>query len=266
MRIFPRVFFSACCLSISLSALADNRAREVMAAVNARDDGQQLSRTMTLELTDRRGITRVEKTIGYRRYFGDDKKTVIFYTEPGNVRGTGFLTWDYADATVDDDQWLFLPALRKVRRVSASDRGDYFLGTDLSYEEVKKENKIELADYHYRWLGEVEHEGRRLTEVEATPVNDTILREIGYSKVVYGIDTAIAMPRRIDTWDIAGNPLKTIRNQQIEQIDGIWTATEVLVVNHKTGHRTRLQFSDIDYQTAIADRVFTRQTLERGLR
>lgn len=241
-------------------------ARAIMESVNRRDDGEQVTRDAVLELTDRRGVTRVEKTTGYRRYFDEEKRTVIFYTEPTSVRGTGFLTWDYADPDVEDDQWLYLPALGKVRRISASDRGDYFLGTDLSYEEVKKENKIEIDDYRYRIVGESTVDGAEVIEVEAVPVNDRISRELGYSRVVFAIDPEILMSRRSEYWDTNGNHLKTIHNRSIEQINGIWTTTEVAVVNRKTGHSTRLRFENIDYETAIPERVFTRQALERGLR
>ncbi|MEE9254559.1 MAG: MMPL family transporter, partial [Pseudomonadales bacterium] len=117
---------------------------EIMQSVVARDEGEYVTRKLRMEMTDRRGVTRVRETHGYRRYFGAEKRTVVFYLSPTNVKGTGFLTYDYPDAERDDDQWLYLPALRKVRRISASDRGDYFLGTDFTYEDVKKEGKVAL--------------------------------------------------------------------------------------------------------------------------
>jgi hypothetical protein len=98
--------------------------------INARDEGESVSRDLKMEMTDKRGKTRIRETSGYRKYYGSDKKTIIIYRSPKNVKGTGFLTFDYADTQHDDDQWLYLPAMRKVRRISASDRGDYFLGTD----------------------------------------------------------------------------------------------------------------------------------------
>lgn len=241
-------------------------ARDIIEAVNAREDGDYVSRDATFELTDRRGITRVEKTTGYRKYFGDEKRTVIFYTEPSNVRGTGFLTWDYPEAETEDDQWLYLPALGKVRRISASDRGDYFLGTDLTYEEIKKENKIEIDDYHFQVVGEGTVDGVAVTEVEAVPVNEAVARELGYSRIVLSVDRDISMSRQSEYWDVNGNHLKTIHNAGIQQIDGIWTVTEVTVVNHKTDHKTRLVFDNIDYQSEVPDRTFNRQMLERGLR
>ena len=135
--------------------------REIVEKINARDEGQQVTRDFKLELTDKGGTTRVQNTTGYRKYFGSEKRTLLFYTEPTNVRGTGFLTFDYPDPNKDDDQWLYLPALRKIRRISSSKRGDYFLGTDLTYEEIKKEQKIEITDYNFeakgtyklKWIG-----------------------------------------------------------------------------------------------------------------
>ncbi|WP_237134781.1 outer membrane lipoprotein-sorting protein [Pseudohongiella sp. O18] len=244
----------------------DASARGIIEAVNAREDGNHVTRDATFELTDRRGITRVEKTTGYRKYFGDEKRTVIFYTEPSNVRGTGFLTWDYPDAGTEDDQWLYLPALGKVRRISASDRGDYFLGTDLTYDEIKKENKIEIDDYHYTIVGDTVIDGVPVTEIEAVPINEAVARELGYSRIVLSVDREIQMSRHSEYWDVNGNHLKTIHNAGIEQIDGIWTVTEVTVVNHKTNHKTRLLFENIDYQTDVPDRIFNQQMLERGLR
>ena len=127
----------------SAEAVERIEAEEIVASVNAVDDGQQVTSDLTMILTDRRGKQRIRKTKSYRKYFPtaeaakQEKKTVFFYQSPKNVKGTGFLTYDYPQADRDDDQWLYLPALRKVRRISASDRGDYFMGTDFSYEDIK---------------------------------------------------------------------------------------------------------------------------------
>ncbi|GAB3279855.1 outer membrane lipoprotein-sorting protein [Parahaliea aestuarii] len=252
-------------LPIAASA-ADDAGHDIMQKVNARPDGEQVRRDFTISTTDRRGVTRVEKTIAYRKYFGADKRTVMFYTEPTNVRGTGFLTFDYSAPTADDDQWLYLPALRKIRRISSSNRGDSFLGTDLSYEEIKKENKVEISDYRFTLLEETTCLERPGLLVEAIPVSDRIAEELGYSKVHYCIDPAIWMARHVEFWDIAGNHLKTISIDEVQEIDGVWTSVDLQVVNHKTQHRTRLQQDNIDYSVEIDDQVFTQPYLRRGLR
>ena len=239
--------------------------QQVMQAVNARDEGERVTRDLRIELTDRRGKIRLQETRGFRRYFGAEKRTVIFYRAPSNIRDTAFLTYDYPDAEVDDDQWLYLPALRKVRRISASDRGDYFLGTDFTYEEIKKENKIEIGDYRLTRVGSETVNGYECIVVEGEPRTQKIAKELGYSKVVWRVDPLIWMPRSSDYWDVNGNHLKTIDTPVIEQIDGIWTALEINVVNHKTNHRSAFTFSNVDYSSDVPEKLFGQRSLTRGL-
>lgn len=238
---------------------------DIMTKVHARPDGAQVTRDLTLELTDSKGVVRVEKTTGYRKYFGDEKRTILFYTDPTHVRGTGFLTFDYADAGKDDDQWLYLPALRKVRRISAADRGDYFLGTDFTYEEIKKEQKVELSDYGFTFKGEEVVDGHTLLIVEGVPTSDKTAKELGYSRVIWRIDPEIWMSRLSDYYDRNGNHLKTITLEKVEKIDGIDTALQTFVQNHKTGHSTRLIFENVDYRSDVSDSLFSQARLRRGL-
>ncbi len=244
-------------------ALPDGR--EIMQHVVDRDEGEWLSRKLRMEMTDRRGKTRIRETDSYRRYYGAEKRTLIFYRSPANVKGTGFLTYDYAETGRDDDQWLYLPALRKVRRISASDRGDYFLGTDFSYEDIKKENKVALEDYRFRTLGREQVDGHATYVVEGIPLNANIAKELGYSRVLSRIDPDIWISRKVEMWDIGGHPLKTLYFQGIRQVDGIWSVHSIAAENHKTGHKTRFTFSDIDYRSEIKDKVFKTQILKRGM-
>ena len=239
--------------------------RQVMEQVVSRDEGLQVSRNLTMQLTDRRGKVRTRQTRGFRKYFGEDKRTVLFYLAPANIKDTGFLTYDYPDPKLDDDQWLYLPAVRKIRRISASDRGDYFLGTDFSFEDIKNENKPNLADYQHKKLGEEMVDGVLCIVVEGIPVSDEIANELGYGRVVSRIDPNIWMARKTEFWDTKGNRLKEVRSTNIEQIDGIWTSLEIRASNFKTGHETILTFSDVDYKTEVADRWFETNQLRRGL-
>ena len=236
---------------------------EIAQQVNARDEGASVSRNLIMEMVDRRGKKRVRETRGFRKYYGEEKRTMIFYLQPKNVRKTAFLTYDYPQA--EDDQWLYLPAMRKVRRISSSDRGDYFLGTDFTYEDIKKESKVSIEDYHWKTVGEETIDGHHSYVVEAIPINDNVAQELGYSKVIYHVDSNIWMVRQSDHWDIRGNALKTINIRDIRLVQDIWSAHILEVNNHKTGHHTRFLFSDIDYSTEVTDEIFTQQSLRRGL-
>lgn len=233
--------------------------------VNGMDDGHQVTRKLKMTLIDRRGKQRVRNTLGYRKYFGDDKRTVLFYLSPTNVEDTGFLTYDYpAQALTEDDQWLYLPALRKVRRISASDRGDYFLGTDFTYEDIKKEGKLDPNDYFYETQEQQSLHGRDTYRLTATPVNDTIARELGYSKVELWVDQQSWLVVKANYWDVRNNRLKTLIADDIRNIDGIWTRHKMTMSNHKTGHTSEFIFSDVDYQSAVKDSLFTKRSLSRG--
>ena len=237
---------------------------EIARYINARDEGESVSRKLVMELIDRRGKKRVRETMGFRKYFGEEKRTVIFYKSPKNVKDTAFLTYDYPEADRDDDQWLYLPAMRKVRRISASDRGDYFLGTDFTYEDIKKETKVTLEDYNRKTIGEEEVDGHRTYVVEQIPVNDKVAKELGYGRVVSWVDPEIWMIRKSEFWDVRGNPLKTTYFREIQKVQGIWTAHRLEVKNHKTGHKTIFTFSEVDYQQGVRDDLFTERALRRG--
>ncbi len=238
---------------------------EIAHNINARDEGLSVSRTVLMEMTDKRGKQRIRKTRGFRKYFGDEKRTAIYYLTPKNIKDTAFMTYDYADASVDDDQWLYLPAMRKVRRISASDRGDYFLGTDFTYEEIKQETRVSIEDYSRKTIGKEIIDGHSTFIAESIPVDKKTAKELGHSKVTQWIDAEIWMIRKAEFDSLRGKPLKTIYTREIKQVQEIWTAHLLEVKNHKTGHTTKFIFSEVDYQTPISDDLFTERALRRGL-
>ncbi len=242
------------------TATADQIIREM----NLRNEGNSVVRDLRMELTDGRGTKRTRETRFFRKYFGDVKRTVIFYQKPAIVKGTAFLIYDYAKAERDDDQWLYLPALRKVRRISASDRGDYFLGTDFTYEDIKNENKVDMKDYQFKSIGIETVDNIQTTVVEGTPVDKATARELGYGRVIWYIDRSINFARKIETWDVNQNKLKTTSIENIVKIDDIWTAQRLHVINHKTNHQTIFKFNNVEYDAQIPDKIFTKQSLRRG--
>ncbi len=176
MHLFKSLAFltSVSIVSVAYTAPFPN-ADKIVKKVNNRNEGVAVSRNVKMILKNRHGKVRVRETRGMRKYYGSgnhqEKRSVIFYLKPTNLKGTAFLTYDYPQANKDDDQWLYMPALRKVRRISASDRGDAFLGTDLSYEEIKLETRLSEADYNYKTIGEDQVDGHHCFRVEGIPKN-----------------------------------------------------------------------------------------------
>lgn len=237
---------------------------EIMQKVDARDDGDDLKQKMHQKLVDKRGSVRERQMISFRKDYGKDSKSITYFLEPSNVRDTAMLTWDYDGVEKDDDQWLYLPALKKVRRISAADRGDYFMGTDFTFEDVKQ--TPELEDYLWKNIGSQVLDGHDVWVVQAEPKSKELMKDLGYSKVVYYVRKDIDMYIRVDFWDRKGRELKQLVSSGIKQIDGIWTASGGVMTNLQTGHRTELVFSGQQYNTGISDRIFSERMLKRGYR
>lgn len=250
-------------LLTSTATLWSMSANEVIDRVNTRNDGTSVSRTLKMVLTDKRGKKRVRETTSYRKYYGKDKKSVLFYTSPKRLDGTAFLTYD--NATKADQQWLYLPAIRKVRRVSAADRGDWFLGTDFSYEDIKKETKIAKEDYTFKMLGEDNIDGNPCYKVESTAKSKDIAKELGYSKIIGWIDKKIFISRRNVFYDARGSLLKELHNTDIRKIQGIWTIGHMHMINKQNKHVSDFYFKNVNYKKSIKNSIFSKQALKKGI-
>ncbi len=238
---------------------------EVLKNVNERNEGEHQIQDLKMTLTNKKGKKQVRDTKSYRKDYDNQRKTILVYSNPSNVKGTAFMSYDYNDATKDDDQWLYLPALRKTRRISAANRGDYFLGTDFTYEDIKLGTKMSKDDYNYKTIKEETIDGHKCILVEAIPKTDKIARELGYKKVHQWVDASIWMVRQSKYWDIAGNELKSTYVKDIKKIQGIWTFQSLEATNHKNGHKTAITFGNSDYQTAVDDALFSEESLVRGV-
>jgi negative regulator of sigma E activity len=149
-------------------------------------------------------------------------------------------------------------------RISASDRGDYFMGTDFTFEDIKQ--TPELEDYNWSLTGSESIDGFDCWVVQGVPKTDELKKDLGYSKTVNYIRKDIDMAVRIDYWDRKGQELKHFSITSLEQIDGIWTATGMLMENVQTRHKTEMVFSEHKYNTGLSDRTFSERMLKRGYR
>ncbi len=237
---------------------------DVVSNVNAVDDGKFVTRNLNMTLVDKRGKSRIRNTIAYRKYYSDEKRTILFYKKPTNVKGTSFLTFDYATAAHEDDQWLYLPALRKVRRISASDRGDYFLGTDFTYEDIKLEGKLSVEDYNYQTLRFDKIDNIDIIVIQATPVTPVVAKELGYGRIEISVDSSNWVVQKATYWDPKNQLLKTLIATDIKLVDNIITRHHLRIDNHKTGHHTEFVFSNVDYNSLVKDSLFTKRAMKQG--
>jgi hypothetical protein len=236
-----------------------------MRRVHARPEGRTRAQTVRVELTDRRGVTRVEETRLQRlREQDGTRRTLVFYLDPVNIRGTSFLTFDYPVMSRDDDQWLYLPALRKVRRVPAADRGDSFFGTDLSYEEIKNDGRPDPADWNFTDKGAHTVADVSCSLIEGLPSSPQVASALGFSRARWCIESETLISRRTEYWDLNGNSLKVVTTPEIRKVAGVWIAVRVIAENLKSGHRTVLSLRDIAVDAPLDSTLFSQQRLARG--
>lgn len=235
---------------------------EIMTRVDERDDGDDQRSKAIFQLINKRGQKRVRNTIRlWKDYDGNDgfdAKLITFFESPPDVKGTGFLNWSYVDEEKDDDQWLYLPALRKVRRIAASNKGDSFMGTDFTYDDMG-ERKVK-EDNHTL----LKSDSLRDTDcyvVESVPKKTGYI----YSKKITWVDKTNWIPLNVDYNDRKGRFLKTLV-MEWQKVDGIWSWKRAEMQNHLTGHKTIIEIQNVKINTGISDGIFKKRTLEKGIR
>lgn len=240
-------------------------AREIMEKVDARDDGDNLVANVEMILIDKQDNQRIRKMKIYNKDKGKDTLKLQFFISPADVKDTGFLTYDYYEGDRDDDQWLYLPDLRKTKRIATSDKSSSFMGSDFSYADMTQRV---LDEWTYKLLKESEVNGHKVWLIEAKPADKEVENRYGFLKSVIFIRQDIFMGVRAVHWLKEGKKIKYQEMLGIQQIDDIWISTEARMKTTKnkvTLHKTVMKWTDIQYNQAINDDLFTVRRLEKGL-
>ncbi|RMD78456.1 MAG: outer membrane lipoprotein-sorting protein [Gammaproteobacteria bacterium] len=244
-------------------------ARDVVRRCDFKYAGEDQRSELTIILRDKDGN---EKKNVYRRMWKDYKgkdgvaeKMLLVTTYPPDARGTGFMRWAYTAASDKSaDQWIYLPVLKKIRRVSIRDPGDSFLGSDLTYYDISAHD---LDEFDYRLVGARRKGPLQILIVEARPKDR---RKALYSRIVswYGLvrgDWRNCSKFRVDYYDRKGEPLK----QQLikwQRVKGAWIWDEVAVRNVQTAHSSIFRMRKVEVNVGLKDGLFTERTLRLGLR
>ena len=239
--------------------------REIMEKVNARDEGDRSTGEMEMILIDKKGKKRVRKLKTFGRKKDKDTLSLMFFLSPADVKNTGFLTYDYNESGKDDDQWLYLPALRKTKRIASGDKSGSFMGSDLNYSDM---TTPDLDLYDYTLMKETEVREKKVWQIKAVPKSKDEAKKSGYSKSVIFIRQDNYVMIRAVRWVYKKRRNKYLDVKKLEKIDGIWVSTEMHVTTKtgkKTLHKTILKQKNIRFnQDEVNANLFTVRRLEKG--
>jgi hypothetical protein len=268
---FERLLLSLVLVSplSALPALADDpvraedpEARALAERIAARPDSESRVGVMHFTLINKSGKQRERVAEVAHSDLERTERLLIHFTAPSSIQGTSFITHTHDQQA--DESWLYLPATERVRRIPASQRADYFLGTDLSYGDIQDNFSFGLEDWVFELLAPVQRDGREWPVLRGHARDDEAADDLGYASFTAVIDLETLFPVEIDYTDPDGVPLKRVEVLQQERIEGIWTATRFTVVNHRKRHRTEVQFSDLRHVPAIRADVFDAESLAFG--
>ena len=240
-------------------------ADEIAKQVDERDDGDKSISTMDMVLIDKHGKQRIRRMKNFSMDKGEDTQSIIFFLSPADVKNTAFLTYDYAVSDKDDDQWLYLPALKKTKRIASSDKSSSFMGSDFTYSDMTSRD---IEDYSYRIAKESTVREHKVWVMESIPKTQKTIDETGYTKSYMFVrqDNFVVVRALHILTD--GGKKKYMDVKQLQQIDGIWVATEIEMKTTKdklTLHKTILKIQDVQFNQDLDDSFFTVRRIEKGL-
>ncbi len=185
--------------------------------------------------------------------FGD--KSVIVFETPADIRGTALLS--HAKILEPDDQWLYLPALKRIKRISSVNKSGPFVGSEFAFEDFTTQ---ELNKYSYRYVS-----GEACGELMCDVVERTPLYEYsGYTRQLSWVDQQDFQVRKVEFYDRRGDLLKTLVLMDYRQYeDRYWRPHRLSMVNHRTGKETDLIYSDFSFGTGLTDKDFVKGKLSQ---
>ena len=237
---------------------AEARGLEIAIEADRLDSGfQDFQADLTMLLRNRNG----EESLRHMRIRtleveNDGDKTLIIFDRPPDVRGTALLT--YSHKLDPDDQWLYLPALKRVKRISSRNKSGPFMGSEFAYEDLASQ---EVEKYTYRYLRDETLDDQAMLLIERYPVD----KNSGYSRQEVWLDKERYRTWKVMFYDRKNALLKTLVFSNYQQyLDKYWRAEKMLMENHQTGKSTLLTWRDYRFRTGLDDTDFQKNSLKRA--
>ncbi len=245
------------------TALADNdaavkRGLEIAIAADQRDSGfGDSSASLEMVLRNRHGETSQRKMRNKTlEISGDGDKVIIIFDTPRDVKGTAFLSFTHKVGS--DDQWLFLPALQRVKRIASHNKSGPFMGSEFAYEDIASQ---EVEKYSYRYIADEVFDGRDHFIIERDPVDP----RSGYKRQRVWLDKEAYRVWKIDFYDRKNSLLKTLTYDDYHQyLKQYWRANTMKMINHQTGKSTLLKWQDFRFRNGFSEKEFTKGALKKS--
>lgn len=258
---------SQCCLLVvllvmpalsSFGATAEDKGLTIATEAASRDDGfGDYTADMQMVLTNKHG-RESKRSIRTRTLEvpGDGDKSLSIFDTPRDVKGTAFLTFSHKKG--DDEQWLYLPALKRVKRINSRNKSGSFMGSEFAYEDIASQ---EVEKYTYKVLREEEYQEHPCYVIESYPVDR---KNSGYTKRISWLDTDQYRLYKVEFYDRKQSLLKTLTIEGYHQyLDTYWRADKMSMVNHQTGKATQLIWKNYAFKTGLTDKDFNATSLKR---
>ena len=250
-------FFSATTASFAAEKTAAERGREVAQKAKDQDiDYGDMTADMSMTLTNRHG-QKSTRAIRSRNLEvkGDGDKLMSIFDTPRDVKGTAFLSFTHREGA--DDQWLYLPALKRVKRITTNNKSGPFMGSEFAYEDLLSQ---EVEKFTYKYIKEETINGRKAHVVERYPVYD----RSGYTRQVGWYDAEHNYLHKVDFYDRRDELLKTLTYiDQKAYLDRYHRPDQMRMKNHKTGKETLLIWTNYKFRTGLTERDFDQNALKR---
>jgi outer membrane lipoprotein-sorting protein len=186
----------------------------------------------------------------------DGDKSLVIFDQPKDVKGTAFLSFTHKSGA--DDQWLYLPALKRVKRISSDNKSGPFMGSEFAYEDISSQ---EVEKYTYNYLKDEAYEQLDCYVYERFPVDE----KSGYSRQIVWMDKEHYRIMKIDFYDRKNTLLKTLTYHGYKQyLDKYWRSAKMSMVNHQTGKSTDLLWEAYEFTTGLTESDFSQNSLKRA--
>jgi len=231
---------------------------KVVENVYNRSVGDDMTADLTMTLINSSGKERVRKIKQFSRDFGEIEKKIMFFVKPADVKNTSFMTWGYDEEEKNDDQWIYLPALKKTKRISSDSKSDYFMGSDFTYDDLGDRHPTQ--DTH-TILREEELNGEACYVIESIPKDEEYI----YSKTITWIIKDKWIGLKKDFYDEDEDLLKTLTVEKYEDFKGFLIITHTEMKNVQKDHKTVMELKNIKIDTGISESKFSERMMTRGI-